>query len=627
MRARIVAALAGSLALAPAAFAGVASDEMISCAALGPKHPGSAADQTMGDRIIDRFRRAGLTTTIEPFHMPVWQPGTVTMTIASGPGAGTAYPAESFAYSGAGHVRAEAVDVGGGGASEYDGKDVRGKIVVLNGAYHRTVQVEEAIRHGAGAMVWISSSPSNLIQTGSVRWGQRPQSPIPAVSLGADTGAALRTQLDAGTVVLDLDVPGTRVDVVGRNIVGVRKGTTHPDRSIVVAGHYDSWYSGANDNCTAVGSLLHTVNALKDVAPQYTMVYIGWDAEETGLVGSYEWIARHQDEIGKVLLDINLEETATALFVDGQKTSMRGVLQAAGTTSSPALISAVGAAAAKNLYTPALVPMSVFRAPSGGIIPTDIEGFYSQGIQGFTTASSSPYYHTTGDTSETINLDDLESISGFFVDFVNLLQEVPPEALAIREVPTVKMETPASAAPGAEVPVDITVSDIYGQPITGEKVLVLADQRDNWAVDEHFATEMGGGKYRWILPAGVTDADVTRLRATVSNDNYIATGFTKIDQRAGGLLPPVSAARTCRSKRVLVMHVHRSLAGGVRVLRPRVRVNAGRVSVRRGARWWVLRLDLRGVPKKAIVVRIRATTTGGKTLRQKRTFQTCVPGV
>ncbi len=77
---------------------------------------------------------------------------------------------------------------------------------------------------------------------------------------------------------------------MARNIIGIRKGTTHPDRYIVVAGHYDSWYAGANDNCTAVGTLLSIVEANKDVAPAYTMIYIGWDAEEPGLVGSYEWI-------------------------------------------------------------------------------------------------------------------------------------------------------------------------------------------------------------------------------------------------------------------------------------------------------------------------------------------------
>ena len=53
------------------------------------------------------------------------------MTIASGPGAGTAYTIEPFAYSDVGHVSAEVVDLAGGAESDYNGKDVTGKIVVL----------------------------------------------------------------------------------------------------------------------------------------------------------------------------------------------------------------------------------------------------------------------------------------------------------------------------------------------------------------------------------------------------------------------------------------------------------------------------------------------------------------
>ena len=44
------------------------------------------------------------------------------------------------------------------------------------------------------------------------------------------------------------------------------------------------------------------------------MVYIGWGAEEPGLVGSYSWIRRHQDLVRKTVVNVNLEETATAFF-------------------------------------------------------------------------------------------------------------------------------------------------------------------------------------------------------------------------------------------------------------------------------------------------------------------------
>ncbi len=42
----------------------------------------------------------------------------------------------------------------------------------------------------------------------------------------------------------------------------------------------------------------------------YTVVLAGWDAEEVGLTGSYDWVARHRDRLGDVVANVNLEMTA-----------------------------------------------------------------------------------------------------------------------------------------------------------------------------------------------------------------------------------------------------------------------------------------------------------------------------
>ena len=36
----------------------------------------------------------------------------------------------------------------------------------------------------------------------------------------------------------------------------------------------------------------------------------GWDAEEVGLTGSYDWVARHADRLGDIVANVNLEMTA-----------------------------------------------------------------------------------------------------------------------------------------------------------------------------------------------------------------------------------------------------------------------------------------------------------------------------
>jgi predicted secreted protein len=240
-------------------------------------------------------------------------------------------------------------------------------------------------------------------------------------------------------------------------------------------------------------------------------------------------------------------------------------------------------------------------------------------VQGFTTASVSPYYHTTEDTHDKVNPADLERTTAYITQVTRTVQIVPPELLIQREVPTVKVTAPASANTGAAVPVDIAITGIDGRPISNDRVRVLALQKDNWAVAESFAEPTGNGHYRWTLPAGSTDASVTDLRATTSTATYFAQGYARIDMRKGGL---ASAAAACRSRRVIDLAVRASVRGR-KVTRLRVAAARGKARVRKTRSGYRVRVDLRGVRKGTIRVRLTARTARG-TIVQTRTYRTCV---
>ena len=168
-----VAALAVAL-MAPAGAAqadttDVAYDEMRACAQLGAKPPGSGAGREQARRIERAFREAGFATTREDFHVPLFQEQGTRLTVA-----GKDVPAESFAYGGTGRVAAGVVDVGVGRPADYAGKDVTGKIVMVNRdeAFHRSSQLAQVIARGGAAMLYVSGSPDNLIQEGAVRFAQ-----------------------------------------------------------------------------------------------------------------------------------------------------------------------------------------------------------------------------------------------------------------------------------------------------------------------------------------------------------------------------------------------------------------------------------------------------------------------
>jgi aminopeptidase YwaD len=595
------AAAAVALALpsgaAHAAPGDLAYEQMRACAHLGAKPPQSPAGREQARRLERGFREAGFTTAREDFHVPLFREHGTRLTAA-----GEDVPAQSFGYGAAGRVAAGIVDVGIGRPADYTGKDVAGKVVLVSRdeAFHRTAQLTQVIARGGVAMVYVSGSPDNLVQEGTVRFAQQVPAPVPAVSVGARDGAALRAALAADPGLdVTVEVEASREDAVARNVLGVRRGTTHPGKVIVVGAHYDSWHAGAIDNCTGVGSLLSIADAVRDVPLAYTVVLAGWDAEELGLTGSYDWVARHADRLGDVVVNVNLEMTAAEAGA--------GALRFG--TSGPRMTQLVREAAAANGYAATELPAAVVRQISGGILPTDIQPFYSAGVQGFSTFTSTPFYHTPQDVPERVDPASLRRVSAYLRDALLALQTAAPEELAVREVPGVTVRAPARADAGAELPVDVELRDPAGAPVTGVPVRVLVNQNDHWARDEGVARELGGGRYRYTVPAGATDAGPTAITVTADTPAFMAEGYAFVEQR-GGVLERTPVP--CSDRRWFLEPVRGRVVDAS--------VSAGRVRVIAG-RW--LAVDARAAGRDPVVLRVQAHAGDGRHSVQSREYRVC----
>ncbi|HUC41832.1 MAG TPA: M28 family peptidase, partial [Gemmatimonadales bacterium] len=86
------------------------------------------------------------------------------------------------------------------------------------------------------------------------------------------------------------------------NTVGMIRGTRWPDEWVVVGGHRDAWGPGARDNVSGTVSVLESAHAFATLArdgqrPARTVVFVTWDAEEWGLIGSTEWVEELEDTV------------------------------------------------------------------------------------------------------------------------------------------------------------------------------------------------------------------------------------------------------------------------------------------------------------------------------------------
>ncbi len=95
------------------------------------------------------------------------------------------------------------------------------------------------------------------------------------------------------------------------NIIAVKPGNS--DRVIIAGGHYDmvTVGSGVDDNGSGVAVLLEAARRLKDIETPYTIQFVFFDAEETGLEGSAYYVTKMTEkDIKNTVAMINLDSLA-----------------------------------------------------------------------------------------------------------------------------------------------------------------------------------------------------------------------------------------------------------------------------------------------------------------------------
>jgi Zn-dependent M28 family amino/carboxypeptidase len=102
--------------------------------------------------------------------------------------------------------------------------------------------------------------------------------------------------------------------VQGVNLIGYVRGTTHPDRFIVVTAHYDHLgtangqiFNGADDNASGTSALLELARHVIRTPPRHSVIFAALDAEEGGLRGAVHFVANPPVPRRAMLLNVNMD--------------------------------------------------------------------------------------------------------------------------------------------------------------------------------------------------------------------------------------------------------------------------------------------------------------------------------
>ncbi|HET9455625.1 MAG TPA: M28 family peptidase, partial [Gemmatimonadaceae bacterium] len=119
------------------------------------------------------------------------------------------------------------------------------------------------------------------------------------------------------------------------NVVGMVRGRTNPDRYIVVTAHFDhvgvrngEIYNGADDNASGTGALIEMARWFAANPPANSILFVGFDAEEGGLIGARGFVANPPVPLASIAMNVNMDMV-------GRNT--KNELYAAGTSHYPFL--------------------------------------------------------------------------------------------------------------------------------------------------------------------------------------------------------------------------------------------------------------------------------------------------
>jgi Iap family predicted aminopeptidase len=161
-------------------------------------------------------------------------------------------------------MEAELISVGDGFEKDYRGVDARGKIALIGPVRKKDhVGVARiAEQNGAAAQIHINTGKARAIDISQLRstWGSpTPETidkvpMIPAISICSEDGNYLTELTRKGPVTVRLRADAFRGYKKVRLPTGTLTGVREPEKYVLFATHYCSWFIGATDN--AVGNSL-----------------------------------------------------------------------------------------------------------------------------------------------------------------------------------------------------------------------------------------------------------------------------------------------------------------------------------------------------------------------------------
>lgn len=204
-------------------------------------------------------------------------------------------------------LKTELVYVGAGGEDDYTGKDVRGKVVLVEVSYAPATPEKARIAAGKGAigmicMNWGGDEDVICMRALKTVWGN----PTNETFKNIPQIAGLSITRKAGEYLRELCKKNERVEILFKvkstrqwdklvQPLAILEGKEEPEKFLLVSGHLDAWEPGVTCNATGDGVMLELARVLakyKDHLKR-SIYFVFWNGHEIAEAAGSTWFADH----------------------------------------------------------------------------------------------------------------------------------------------------------------------------------------------------------------------------------------------------------------------------------------------------------------------------------------------
>ena len=284
------------------------------CDTIGSRFAGSDGEREACNFILSKYKEYSIDKCyLEEFEYPSWEREEATLRLiepcSKKMDVLSLGNSPSTAHDG---VVGEVVHLEGA-SKDFDNykADIPGKIVLLfsDQPEHRTVRIHRAGMMGAAGVLLVS--PFNGMPTVGCA-ALEGVANVPAASLMKEDGECLKRLLrESPKVKLHLCLRNNVRSRTSWNVIGEILGREKRDEEVIVGAHYDCWDvgPGALDNASGAVVVMEMARVLARAKERLarTVKFICFSAEEIGLHGSKAYVARHEKDLERIILMMNID--------------------------------------------------------------------------------------------------------------------------------------------------------------------------------------------------------------------------------------------------------------------------------------------------------------------------------